>query len=68
MTLDQRLIEVDQRHDQISTTFQRCYNVECPLGKDKVIFIYFYSSVIDEFFVDETRVWRTQFKSRFRYL
>ena len=24
----------EQRHDLISTTFQRCSNVRCPLGRD----------------------------------
>ena len=25
---------LEQRHDVISTTFQRCSNVRCPLGKE----------------------------------
>ena len=25
---------LEQRHDLISTTFQRCSNVRCPLGRD----------------------------------
>ena len=36
---------LEQRHDVISTTFQRCSNVRCPLGGPCLYLCFFYNTL-----------------------